>query len=170
MNIVEKSRLVIAQSVLGHWYAAKTKSDRTIITIVAVLILVSIFYLAIWQPTQSYATDQSSRYVNELRLAEWVALNKMQLKASANTPVNETAASSQIARITSAANKHQLKLERLQPESDGSISVVVQEQRFERVVLWISQLETQQNFAVTRVRLDRGDKQGLVSGQVRFGA
>ena len=166
MNIIDKSRLAIAQSVLGQWYTAKNKSDRVIISIVLVLIMASVFYLAVWQPIKHYATDQSSRYVNELGLAEWIALNKMQLKASAN----ETAPSSHIARITSVANKHQLKLERLQPESDGSISVVVQEQRFERVVLWIAQLETQQDLAVSRVRLDRGDKQGLVSGQVRFGA
>jgi type II secretory pathway component PulM len=169
MSIIDKSRLTIAQSVLGQWYTAKNKSDRVIISIVLVLIMASVFYLAVWQPIKHYATDQSSRYINELGLAEWIALNKMQLKASANAPANETAPSSHIARITSAANKHQLKLERLQPESDGSISVVVQEQRFERVVLWISQLETQQNLAVSRVRLDRGDRQGLVSGQVRFG-
>ena len=156
------------QGPVGQWYATKSRSDRIVINLVAALFTFSIVLLGVWQPIQINNIEQQSRYVNELTLTEWIALNKNRLKTRTNSSTEQSDASSAIARITNAANQSKITLDRLQPESDGSVSISLQNQSFTRVVRWLVQLETQKGLTVSRLGIDKGSKTGEVSGQVRI--
>ena len=156
------------QGPVGQWYAVKSRSDRIVINALAALFLFSIALLGVWQPIQINNSEQRSRYVNELTLTEWIALNRNQLQSLSNSSTEQSDASSAIARITSAANQSKITLDRLQPESDGSVSISLQNQSFTRVVRWLVQLETQEGLTVSRLGIDKGSKTGEVSGQVRI--
>ena len=155
------------QGPVGQWYAVKSRSDRILINALAALFLFSITLLGVWQPIQINNSEQRSRYVNELTLTEWIALNRNQLQSLSNSSTEQSDASSAIARITNAANQSKITLDRLQPESDGSVSISLQNQSFNRVVRWLVQLETQKGLTVSRLGIDKGSKTGEVSGQVR---
>ena len=155
------------QGPVGQWYAVKSRSDRIVINALAALFLFSIALLGVWQPIQINNSEQRSRYVNELTLTEWIALNRNQLQSLSNSSTEQSDSSSAIARITNAANQSKITLDRLQPESDGSVSISLQNQSFTRVVRWLVQLETQKGLTVSRLGIDRGSKTGEVSGQVR---
>jgi type II secretory pathway component PulM len=73
-----------------------------------------------------------------------------------------------IPSITNAANQNQLKLDRLQPDSDGGVNITLQEQQFDHVLKWLTLLETKQGLSVERLSIDRGDKASKVSGQVKL--
>ena len=141
MTILEKTWIGIAQGPVGQWYAVKSRSDRIVINLVGALIAFSVMYLGVWQPVHSYSNEQRARYVNELTLTEWIALNRNQLGILPNSSQEQSDTSSIIARITNAANQNKLTLDRLQPESDGSVSVSLQDQGFAKVVRWLVQLE-----------------------------
>ena len=155
------------QGQIGQWYAVKSKSDRIVINAVAALLLFSIAILGVWQPIQINNNEQRSRYVNELTLTEWIAINKNKLKTLSNSPLKQSDTSSAIARITNAANQNKVTLDRLQPESDGSVSISLQNQNFTKVLRWLVQLETQQGLTVLRLGIDKGSKTGEVSVQIR---
>ena len=155
------------QGQIGQWYAVKSKSDRIVINAVAALLLFSIAILGVWQPIQINNSEQRSRYVNELTLTEWIAINKNKLKTLSNSPLKQSDTSSAVARITNAANQNKVTLDRLQPESDGSVSISLQNQNFTKVVRWLVQLETQQGLTVLRLGIDKGSKTGEVSVQIR---
>ena len=155
------------QGQIGQWYAVKSKSDRIVINAVAALLLFSIAILGVWQPIQINNSEQRSRYVNELTLTEWIAINKNKLKTLSNSPLKQSDTSSAVARITNAANQNKVTLDRLQPEPDGSVSISLQNQSFTKVVRWLVQLETQQGLTVLRLGIDKGSKTGEVSVQIR---
>lgn len=156
------------QGPVGQWYAVKSRSDRIVINALAALFLFSIALLGVWQPIQINNNEQRSRYINELTLTEWIAINKNKLKTLSNSPLKQSDTSSAVARITNAANQNRVTLDRLQPESDGSVSISLQNQSFTRVVRWLVQLETQKGLTVSRLGIDKGSKTGEVSGQVRI--
>ena len=167
MKILEKTWNSVIQGQIGQWYAVKSKSDRIVINAVAALLLFSIAILGVWQPIQINNSEQRSRYVNELTLTEWIAINKNKLKALSNSPLKQSDTSSAVARITNAANQNKVTLDRLQPESDGSVSISLQNQNFTKVLRWLVQLETQQGLTVLRLGIDKGSKTGEVSVQIR---
>ena len=168
MTILEKIWNGVMQGPVGQWYAVKSRSDRIVINAVAALFLFSIAFLGVWQPIQNNNSEQRSRYVNELTLTEWIALNKNRLRTLSNSSLRQAETSSAVARITNAANQNKVTLDRLQPESDGSVSISLQNQSFTKVLRWLAQLETQKGLTVSRLGIDKGSKTGEVSGQVRI--
>ena len=166
MTIVEKTWNSVMQGPVGQWYATKSRSDQIVINLVGALFIFSVVLLGVWQPIQNNNSEQRSRYVNELTLTEWVALNRNQLQTLSNSSPEQSDMSSVIARITNAANRNKLTLDRLQPESDGAISVSLQDQSFTKVVRWLVQLETQQKLTVVRLAIAAGDGADAIDGTI----
>jgi type II secretory pathway component PulM len=73
-----------------------------------------------------------------------------------------------IAQITSSAAQFGITLSRLQPESDGSVSVAVEQQSFNALVQWLAGIESEQGYDIDRASIDRASDEGLVNGQFRF--
>ena len=168
MTILEKTRISVMQSSIGQWYAVKSRSDRIVINVVGVLIILAIVLLGVWQPVQINNSEQRLRYLSELTLMEWIALNKNKLQTLPNSSPKQSNTSSVIARITNAANQNKVTLDRLQPESDGSISVSLQEEEFSEVLRWLVQLETRQGVSIVRLAVNKASTTGAVSGQIRM--
>ena len=168
MSTVQNLIAQLQQGSIGQWYVTKSPTDRLIIKILAALIAATIIYTVVWKPLSDYNQDQQARYVTELALSEWIVLNQEALTRSARQPVRGNSAPALIPSITNAANQNQLKLDRLQPDSDGGVSISLQEQQFDQVLKWLSLLETRQGLSVERLSIDRSDKSSRVSGQVKL--
>ena len=168
MSTVQNLISQLQQGSIGQWYVTKSQTDRLIIKILAALIAATIIYTVAWKPLSDYSQDQQARYVTELALSEWIVLNQEALRQSARQPVRGNSSPALIPSITNAANQNQLKLDRLQPDSDGGVSISLQEQQFDQVLKWLSLLETRQGLSVERLSIDRGDKSSRVSGQVKL--
>ena len=167
MSTVQNLIAQLQQGSIGQWYVTKSPTDRLIIKILAALIAATIIYTVVWKPLSDYSQDQQARYVTELALSEWIVLNQEALKQSARQPVRGNSSPALIPSITNTANQNQLKLDRLQPDSDGGVSISLQEQQFDQVLKWLL-LETRQGLSVERLSIDRGDKSSKVSGQVKL--
>jgi type II secretory pathway component PulM len=70
--------------------------------------------------------------------------------------------------ITRAAAAHEISLNRLQPESNGIISVALQQQSFNQIIGWIAQLEENNGVSVERANFDDTDAPGYVNAQIRL--
>ena len=168
MSAMQNLIVQLQQGTIGQWYAAKSPTDRLIIKILSGLIAATIVYVAVWNPLSDYNQEQQARHVTELALSEWIILNQESLRQSAKRPTGANSAPALIPSITNAANQNRLKLERLQPESDGGVSISLQDQQFDQVLKWLTLLESKQGLRVERLSIDRGDKSSKVNGQVKL--
>ena len=167
MKILEQTKNIVADSPVGSWYEGKSKTDRLVIIIVLALAIVCLFYLTIWRPAADFKEENAVRFASELGLSEWLTLNKSSLKKASQGQGSKQQQGGLIPTITSSANKLKIQLGRLQPESNGSVSVVLQNQEFNSTLRWLALLE-QQGFQVERLTIDRTDLPGLVNAQARF--
>lgn len=158
---------LFAGSSVAAWYAEKNSTDRKVILTIVLLCLASIVYLAMWKPLSEYRDGQVLRYERAQSLVDWVSLNRNALQASAQSTGKPTQQKSLIPLVTAGANLRQLKLNRLQPEQDGSVSISLQSQSFDQALRWMVDLETNNRLLIDRISVDRTDNVGLVNIQLR---
>ena len=154
-------------SSVGAWYAEKSATDQKVIITIVLLGLGSMVYLAMWKPLLEYRDSQALRYERAQSLIDWVSLNKSALQASGQNKGTLPQQKSLIPLVTAGANLRQLKLNRLQPEQDGSVSICLQSQSFDQSLRWMVDLETNNRLLIDRISVDRTENVGLVNIQLR---
>lgn len=157
------------QSAAMRWYQGREPQERPIIAGLAAVVLLSLFWLAIWKPLSDWQKLSENRYSNALDTWEWVQANEAKARQAARGggPA-ATREGSLLPLITRVANSRGMTLSRLQPESDGAVSVVLQAQPFNLMLQWLDDLERQHNVVVQRVSLDAEGNPGLINAQLRL--
>ena len=151
----------------GAWYAEKSPTDRKVIVAIVLFCTASLVYLTMWKPLLEYRDGQVLRYERAQSLIDWISLNNSALRVSAQSQGRTTQQKSLIPIVTAGANLRQLKLNRLQPEQDGSVSISLQSQSFDQVLRWMDDLETNNGLLIDRISVDRTENVGLVNVQLR---
>jgi type II secretory pathway component PulM len=159
---------MLRSSSIGNWYAEKNATDRKVILAIVSLCLISTIYLAAWKPLLEYREAQTLRYERAQSLVDWITLNDNALQASSQNKSQSRQQKSLIPLVTASANQMQLKLNRLQPEQDGSVSISLQNQSFDQALRWIVDLETNSRLLIDRISIDRTENVGLVNVQLRI--
>ena len=160
-------------SSVHRWYIAKSTTDQRILKVLSALSVALFFYIGMWQPLGDFTHTQQQRAARSQALADWIETNRQALTQSGKQGVlndGQTARDGDptIAQITSSAAQFGITLSRLQPESDGSVSVAVEQQSFNALVQWLAGIESEQGYVIDRASIDRANEEGLVNGQFRF--
>jgi general secretion pathway protein M len=153
------------------WYAKKDSRDQLVLKSLIYMSLALFCYSVIWVPLDNYSHTQKNRAAASQATADWLIANRnalAQRAAADGTVAGETTAPLTISRITKSAALYNVTLARLQPESDGSVSVALEQQPFDAVVTWLYGIENEQGYVIDRGSIDRSNEQGLVNGQFRF--
>lgn len=154
-------------SAAGRWYFGRERHEQQIIAGVGALVLISVIWVGIWKPVSDWQTLEANRQQNAQQLLDWMRANEKQALASGQNNANK-GSRALIPVITKAAVAHELKLNRLQPESNGIISVILQKQSFNQIVQWVSQLDENNGVSVNRASFDSQDDPGYVNAQLRL--
>jgi general secretion pathway protein M len=164
----------VSQQVQGtaawRWYAGREPHERPVIAAVALLVVAAVFWMAIWKPISDWRALEKNRYANAQSTWEWMQANESRARARVSQPGSAGASSerSLLPLVTREANTLGIRLNRLQPEADGAVSVVVQAQPFNTVVQWLDRLRTAHNIDVQRISVDAEGTPGLVNAQIRL--
>ncbi len=159
----------LRESTIGKWYAGRDANERPVIAGVACLIVIAVLWSVVWKPISDWRDIEANRFENAQALLDWMRANEATARrtvgavGSQNTPKR-----SLLPVITRAANGEGIILNRLQPESSGAVSVVVQAQPFNSVLRWLNQMQENNNIVVQRVSLDAEGHPGLVNAQLRL--
>lgn len=165
--MLENLKTRLSQSGAMRWFYGREESERPIIAGLVILITISLLWLLIWKPISDWRELSENRYINAQSVWDWMQANEANARQSAATG-GASPTRSLLPVITRVANGHGLRLNRLQPESDGGVSVVLQAQSFNAMLQWLSDLENQHNVTVARVSLDAEGKPGLINAQLRL--
>ncbi len=154
-------------SFAGRWFAAQEPRDRLLYLSLGALLLAVVLWAGIWRPLSDWQSIQANRHANAQTLLDWLQANKSRVQASLARGVEESA-SSVLPVVTRTAESRGIKVGRLQPESDGVVSVTLQSQPFNDIVAWIGELQGAHGVAIIRASIDAQETPGLVNAQLRF--
>ncbi|MDA1076721.1 MAG: type II secretion system protein M [Proteobacteria bacterium] len=166
-QISSRATSALAGSSLAGWFRTKEPRDRRIILGLCAVIGLTIVWLGVWQPINDWHTSQLERLNQAQNLLDWMKLNEAEARRVVKAP--DTAGQrSVLPVITRSAQANGLKLNRLQPEANGVVSVVIQDQPFGSVMEWLQQLEENNGITVDNASIDQQGAPGKVNAQIRL--
>lgn len=157
----------LLSSAAARWFNAKEPGERLVFGALAAATVVVLLWAGLWKPLSDWQSAQTVRHANAQTLFEWLKANETRVR-SASEQAPEAAGRSILPIVTRAAEARGLKVGRLQPESDGVVSVTLQGQAFNDVVAWIAALEDDEGIAVIRASIDAQESAGRVNAQLRL--
>ncbi|MEM7079814.1 MAG: type II secretion system protein M [Pseudomonadota bacterium] len=156
-------------SALGAWYRQKEQNEQRIILAVGCAILATILWAGIWQPLNDWRGSEVKRQNTATQLLDWVKRNQQQAQAATRSASrNGGPGRALIPIITRVAKANDIAIKGIKPESNGIISVSLQQQSFNDVVKWVAQLEENNGIVVQRANFDSGDAVGYVNARLRL--
>ena len=156
------------QSGIGRAFYGREPNERKIIAALFLLVVVSLLWVTLWKPASDWRIVETNRQNNAQQLLDWVTRNESAARQAAQTAGAAKVGRALMPVITKAADAHDLKLNRLQPEANGVISVVLQQQSFNKIVTWVAQLQENNGVVVQRASFDGVDAPGYVNAQIRL--
>lgn len=162
-NLSERWRV----SGAGRWFYGREANEQTIIAILAGAILLTLLWIMIWKPIADWREVTHNRYQNAQANLDWLNRNEQRARSAVTSAAS--GGDRQLLRvITQAAKAHSLQLNRVQPESAGGVSVVLQDQTFNDVLTFVAQLAENNGVAVGRAAIDGSGVPGRVNAQIQF--
>ncbi|HEY5647489.1 MAG TPA: type II secretion system protein M [Pseudomonadales bacterium] len=152
-----------------RWYAGREPHERPVIAGLALLVVAVLFWVVIWKPISDWRMVETNRYENARGTWEWMQANES--RARSRAAQSGSAASSErslMPLLTREANALGIRLNRVQPEADGAVSVVVQAQPFNTLLQWLDRLASAHNIDVERISVDAEGQPGMVNAQIRL--
>lgn len=175
MNTINTIKAKVTEALLStpvyRWFQSKSPSDQRILKGLVVLFVGTLFLIVVWQPINEFHSSEQARAIKTRALADWVALNRSALVNAQGQPGgsgNGRSDGPTIAEITNTAAVHGITLARLQPESDGTVDVSLEQQSFDAVVRWLAVLELEQGYEIQRASIDQGNQTGVINAQLQF--
>jgi len=169
MKYIDTSLAAFRNSSAGRWFFGRERNEQWILGGVAILFIVGLLWASVWKPISDWRTVEVNRKQNAQQLLDWLGANAQAAKQATSAGASAAQGSrALIPVITRAADAHDLKLNRLQPESNGVISVVLQQQSFNQIVGWIAQLDENNGVSIDRASFDSQDSPGYVNAQLRL--
>ena len=134
--------------------------ERALLLVAFPIVVIFAGHQFAWQPLQELRASREAEIASYRFVAQSAAETGTQI-----TPVEEEDAAPFAARVTQSAEAAGLSLRRLEPEGDR-LRVAIEEAPFAQVVLWIADLEAEQDVLLAAIEIDRRLVPGTVSARL----
>ena len=151
------------------WWQGKPANERLVYSLLAGAATLALLWLGLWRPLADWQAEQALRLRQAEQLAGWLAANEAEARAVAAAGQGGAGAGGALLPlVTQAADESGVRLSRLQPEDNGAVSVILEQQPFNAVVALLAKLELREGIAVQRASIDAYRSAGLVNAQLRL--
>ena len=164
--IFEQQLESLKRSPGGRWFYGRELSEQRILAGLGGFIVITILWAAVWKPVSDWREVSVNRQQNAQQLHDWLLANESAARKAASIKPNQSRSLTPI--ITRTASAHEISVSRLQPESNGVVSVVLQQQSFNKIISWVAQMEENNGLSVARASLDSVEEPGFVNAQIRL--
>jgi general secretion pathway protein M len=168
MTLFSQAQQRLGASAAGRWYAEREPSEQRVVVVVMAAVAVTVLWLGVWKPISDWRTLEHNRYQNAQSLLDWVQANEGRAREVARGGGKDGGNRSLLPLVTRSADAQGIRINRLQPESNAVVSVVIQAQPFNEVLSWLHQLQANNGISVQRVSIDAEGTSGLINAQIRL--
>ncbi|MDC0213233.1 type II secretion system protein M [Gammaproteobacteria bacterium] len=157
----------IENSVFGIWYQSHNQRDRKTVKYLTIAAILMFLGLLVIKPVFDWNQNQKKSAANAYQILSTINANHKGLKKPLS---KDTQASnnqdSLIPIITKTASLNEIQLNKLQPQNDDSVAVYLENQSFNRIIKWISQIKTNNEVKVSRINVESSALANSVNVQV----
>ena len=142
--------------------------ERRFLVAGAVVVLLSVVFLAVVQPLRSYHANLENRVAAERELVAWMrsAANVLQQRG----PQQQAAVrNGSLLTVTDSSARDiglAQSLRRIQQEGDDAVRVRLESASFDTVVLWLENLQQRHGVFASEMTVERLDAPGLINASV----
>jgi general secretion pathway protein M len=156
---------------IKNWYYGLQQRERQLVLAASVVIVVTLLYLAIWEPIHNGLEEQRQKYQSQVEILEWMqtaATEARSLKASTVSSRRSGNSQPVTLLVEQSAATAGLKpyMSKLESTSDKGARVTLDAASFDQMLLWLNTLQTQYGITVSSANLDRDDKPGAVNARM----
>lgn len=127
---------------LTEKFKGLTEREQRLVLVSAVVVIIAIFYFAIWSPLNQSLAQQQQLRENQQALLVWVqesAARAKQLRRTSSTSGSLSGSLPQAVNRTTA--RHDIEISRMQPQGD-ELQVWVDQAPFNNVLAWLKTMES----------------------------
>ena len=156
---------------IQNWYHGLQQRERRLVLAAAALIMLTLFYIIVWEPIHNGVDDQAQQYRTQLDILDWMrdaAVEVSALKATGAARRQTNSSQPVTLLVEQSANTAGLKpyINKLESTSDKGARVTIEAASFDQLLLWLNTLQTQYGITVSSANLDRDEKPGAVNARM----
>jgi general secretion pathway protein M len=153
-----------------QWLNTLEQRERVIVIGGAICLVIMLFYLAIWEPITSRHGKQQLQYESQRQLYNWMKNASAEIR-SLNSAGNSTTARSRNQSISSLADRSATTsgikpfIEKIEQSKKG-VNVRLKSANFDRIVIWLTDLENKYGIIASKVKLEKTETKGAVNARI----
>ena len=128
-----------------------------------ILVAIVVVYIGIWEPIFDYRENAIDRMTTARQNLEWMRQNETAARGRLNSGAENEEVS--IAKLSTSARQFGFSLQRIQSMPSGGVSVQLQRQPFNAVLLWLELLNGEYGYRVVNASLN-SYAEGLVDARI----
>ena len=128
-----------------------------------IFVAIVVVYIGIWEPIFDYRENAIDRMTTARQNLEWMQQNETAARGRLNSGVENEEVS--IAKLSTSARQFGFSLQRIQSMPSGGVSVQLQRQPFNAVLLWLEFLNGEYGYRLVNASLN-AHAEGFVDARV----
>ena len=155
-------------SAAGRWYGALEANERSLVAGLAAFLVLVIVYLGIWSPLADWSHRADAQYQHQMAVLEWMHQKEKEARAAGQRNEGTPESGSLLTVVANSAARSGVQLLRYQPEGAGGVSVVLQNQPFNTLIAWLSDLEQRDQVTVKQISIDDQSEPGMINARINL--
>lgn len=153
---------------LKDWYTSLNQRERSMVTVLGIMMILLIVFIAVVLPTKKYIASLNERVERmESDLPQIASKVKALQVRSGNSRQASNQSLNQL--VTNTSKQFGLKFSRIEERKrDEEIQVRLDDVEFDQFLRWVGQLEQQQGLIIDTLRVSDTDETGMVDASVKF--
>lgn len=157
---------------LRRWYSTLSQRDMLLVNMVAALIILTLFYLVVWEPLHKGLEEEQTKLETQKKLLQWMqqsAREVQQLKASGGHQIKQR--NQPVTLILEQSLKNSgLKsfVGKLESSGTNSARIKMDNVPFDQMLVWLNTIATYNGITVSSATIERGEKPGVANVRLSF--
>jgi len=158
---------------LLHWYNTLPGRDRWLVNVTAVLVILTLFYLMIWEPLYRGLENETIKDQSQQKTLQWMqqaAQQVKQLRRSGQASQRPLSSKPVTLVLEQSLMNAGLKpfVRKIESAGNNSARVKLDNISFDQMLIWLNTIATHNSLQVSSAAIERSDKPGLVNARLRF--
>ena len=157
--------------IFNLWYSNLSLRDRNLLIATATLLLITLFYLIVWEPLHQGRDQQQQQLKSQQDIYAWMKSASNEVKTLTRSGTRKIPSKQPIALILESSAKIsgiKQHINKIESSGKNGARVKIDEASFDQLVIWLNTLEQQHSVIITTASLERADKAGMVSARLSF--